>query len=562
MEIVLGVSVTTTTVRMVLIEGEKADGLIIECATFDTTEGAVKAGPSERISAAILATQQNAVSNGHHLVLSGVVWDDERGAAELTGGNAARDLQNVVLVSRQNAAGALARTVGRALGYATTAVIVISPDTATLSVVDSDDGSIVEAQLRTLDRTDVTDILPEIAEALEARNPKPGSVFIVGSESAVCSVKAGLEKLIDQPVIVPEEPEFALARGAALAAANVPCADASTCGLAYSRDPDELSAADRFSVKPADADTQAAVLEPIAHDGADTARHRAVPWPPISFSSAVAATLVVGGVSVAMLVAANVAGTANRGAVAAEAADSSALLPATPVASPAPAIPAATVLPVPQQLPVAPPVPQPAPAPPTLPKPAVQERAPVVQVRQPVPSRVITEPSPVAVEKPLQAPPIAVDPEPVEALPAPAPALALPPPVFTAPSPAVSAPPIYPGPGASPAAPPPVATSPWTPPWLRFGTPQSGQQTQPSLWPQQFWPGLQNLWPHQHESQPQLAPQLPQSTPAQIPQWTPSPVPQWTPAQVIPQWTPDPSLQSPQVPATSRSVPVPVPDVA
>ena len=40
MEIVLGVSVTTTTVRMVLIEGEKADGLIIECATFDTAEGA------------------------------------------------------------------------------------------------------------------------------------------------------------------------------------------------------------------------------------------------------------------------------------------------------------------------------------------------------------------------------------------------------------------------------------------------------------------------------------------------------------------------------------------
>ncbi len=63
---------------MVLIEGENADGLIIECATFDTAEGAVKACPSERISAAILATQQNAVANGHHLVLSGVVWDDER----------------------------------------------------------------------------------------------------------------------------------------------------------------------------------------------------------------------------------------------------------------------------------------------------------------------------------------------------------------------------------------------------------------------------------------------------------------------------------------------------
>ena len=83
MDIVLGVSVTTTTVRMVLIEGEKADGVIIEYSTFDTADGVVKASPSEQISAAILATQQNAASKGHHLVLSGVTWDDELASADV-----------------------------------------------------------------------------------------------------------------------------------------------------------------------------------------------------------------------------------------------------------------------------------------------------------------------------------------------------------------------------------------------------------------------------------------------------------------------------------------------
>ena len=91
MDVVLGVSVMTTTVRMVLIEGENADGVIIECATFDTAEGAVKASPSEQISAAILATQQNAVSQGHHLVLSGVtVWSlSHRESSERGPGRAA-----------------------------------------------------------------------------------------------------------------------------------------------------------------------------------------------------------------------------------------------------------------------------------------------------------------------------------------------------------------------------------------------------------------------------------------------------------------------------------------
>ena len=124
----------------------------------------------------------------------------------------------------------LAQNVGRALGFDTTAVMVMGPETATLSVVDSDDGSIVEARMCTLDGEDATDILPAMAATLETTNPKPGSVFVVGSRSAVCSVKSSLENLISQPVIVPEEPEFALARGAALAAANVPGSEASTCG--------------------------------------------------------------------------------------------------------------------------------------------------------------------------------------------------------------------------------------------------------------------------------------------------------------------------------------------
>jgi hypothetical protein len=44
------------------------------------------------------------------------------------------------------------------------------------------------------------------------------------------------------PVIAPEEPQLALARGAALASANAPRYDASTVGPAYSQDPDGTTA--------------------------------------------------------------------------------------------------------------------------------------------------------------------------------------------------------------------------------------------------------------------------------------------------------------------------------
>ena len=307
MDIVLGVSVTTTTVRMVLIEGEKADGVIIECATFDTANGVVKASPSEQISATILATQQNAFSKGHHLVVSGVTWDDDPAPGTFSDGIAARDLQNVVLVAEQHAAGALAQNVGRALGFDTTAVMVMGPETATLSVVDSDDGSIVEACMCTLDGEDGADILPAMAATLETTNPKPGSVFVVGSRSAVCSVKSSLERLIPQPVIVPEEPEFALARGAALAAANVPGAEASTCGLAYSQDPDELSEIDQAPIKLADANTQAALFDSITSDDVVAPpHHEGGPRVRIPIGNIAASIVVIGAVALAMSVAGNV----------------------------------------------------------------------------------------------------------------------------------------------------------------------------------------------------------------------------------------------------------------
>jgi hypothetical protein len=97
MEIVLGLSITGTTARLVLVEGQRADGVTIESEVFDTAapESSPKPSPTEQVSNAILATEQNALANGHHLVVSGVTWDGPTQQAELRESMIARGLGRV-----------------------------------------------------------------------------------------------------------------------------------------------------------------------------------------------------------------------------------------------------------------------------------------------------------------------------------------------------------------------------------------------------------------------------------------------------------------------------------
>ena len=57
-----------TTVRMVLVEGDKADGAIVDHDTFDITASSdtATASAAEQVIAAILGTRESAAEGGHH----------------------------------------------------------------------------------------------------------------------------------------------------------------------------------------------------------------------------------------------------------------------------------------------------------------------------------------------------------------------------------------------------------------------------------------------------------------------------------------------------------------
>jgi uncharacterized membrane protein YgcG len=498
-DIVLGVSMTPTTVRMVLVEGEKADGVTVDHDVFDITavEGGATTSASDQVVAAVLGTQESAVAGGHHLKSMGVTWTDHGEAAALRDTLAARGIEDVMLVSELHAAAALAQAAGRAVGYDTTALLFIDRDTATLSVVQTDDGSVVKVLSQSLHSADAMAVLTEMAAAVDAQDSRPQGMFVVGSGVDVTSVKAHLEHLVALPVNAPEEPELALARGAALASANAPAFEASTVGLAYSQDPDGTTAA---SVYPAAFSAAATQMAPVSEPAAlvdddveltaDEEPQDESRKPFLLVGSALTSIFVVGVVALVISLAVSIRPTVDQRPSPGQ----SAIVPSS-----------------------------------QAPAPFVQEAQPV---DQPPPAATIKDPVPVVQQSP-QAPPRTVF---VEQPPAPAPAA--PPPAPEAPPPAPIAPPPPPAYTPPPVYNPPVYNPPvYNPPVYN-----------PPIWPPIWQPPVQNPPPWQPPVQNPPPWQPPVQNP---PPWKP-------PVQDPPPWKPpvqDPGSQQPQQPPPSSQVP-------
>ncbi|MEO6793694.1 MAG: hypothetical protein ABI253_14935, partial [Mycobacterium sp.] len=222
MDIVLGVSMAPPSVRMVLVEGENAGGVTVDEDGFEIADGIV-AFPDQVVSA-ILGTQESAKEGGYRLASTGVTVANQLQAGQLRDALAERRVDNVMLVSAFLAAAALAQTVGGSIGYERIALMFIEPDSATLAVVDSSDGSITEVHRVALPSDDIAAVgeLTTLATQAGGLTSRPGGLFVVGSGVNIGVVKADIDAASPIPVSVPEEPDTALARGAALVSAHAP----------------------------------------------------------------------------------------------------------------------------------------------------------------------------------------------------------------------------------------------------------------------------------------------------------------------------------------------------
>jgi putative ABC transport system ATP-binding protein len=234
--VVLGVSMAPTTVRTVLVGGENADGVIVDEDNFDTTPDgdAPTITASDQVISAILDAREGAVAESYEVASTGVTWADPGDAAALRQSLAVGKIENVTLVSALSAATALARAFGSAAHYAQTALLYVEPNSVTLAVVNTADGAVADMRQRRLPDADDQAVaaLVEMVKSADEMELRPEGVYVVGSGVDIPLIRPALEEATSLTLSAPEEPQRALARGAALVSAKAPLLASSTTDLA------------------------------------------------------------------------------------------------------------------------------------------------------------------------------------------------------------------------------------------------------------------------------------------------------------------------------------------
>lgn len=455
MDIVLGVSMTPSAVRMVLVEGENADGVSLDHNAVNITPVAESAmsGAPQQVLDAILGTRDGAAEGGHRLTAVGVAWTDHADAAQLRQSLRRHRLEDVILVSELHAASALAQAIGQTVGCQRTALLFIENETATVAVVRTADGAVVRVTSRSLLGSDVVAELRGMVAGLDTGDEPAQAVYMMGSGVDIAMLRPDVAAATHLPVHAPADGDLALARGAALAAASTPRYEASTVGMMSSEDTaagiTQMAAAGYmaplgYSAVPDEDDADLLAYETPEIEVPAEAPDRK---PFLLVGSAVSAIFVAGVAALAISLAVVIRPTG----------DQRPEPPGTPVAPSAPA-------PAPAQAK--------APAPPAAPE-TIQAPVPVVQE---APRTVFVAP-PAAAPAPQPAAAPAAPPPPAAPAPAPAPEPApAPPPPPPAPAPAPA-----PAPSAPIVVPVPIVIPPiFQPPVRQFPVPRTPRTTQPS----------------------------------------------------------------------------------
>ena len=213
---------TPTAVGLVLVEGHGADGEIMDQDAFDvpTRRGATAISTSEYVAGAMSRTRAMAHGRRPHAI--GVTWSDESEleASLLLTSLTDAGFDNIVAVRCPEAGEALARGIGRAVGYRQTALCLLEPESVVVSMVDTDDEAVHSV---TYDQ-DATNrgLIGWLSGVFDMNDRQPECLIIVGPDAGLTALAKQLEQALGIPVFAPPEAELALARGAALASAQVP----------------------------------------------------------------------------------------------------------------------------------------------------------------------------------------------------------------------------------------------------------------------------------------------------------------------------------------------------
>ncbi|MGH3969664.1 MAG: DUF7159 family protein, partial [Mycobacterium sp.] len=219
---VLGLSLTSTAVGWVLVEGHDADGAIVDHDDFAVrTGGAGRAVKTAvQVTAAVLSACELATRHDQRVRMIGLTWSDDTAAeaALLLESLTDAGFDNVVPIALLHATEMLAQGIAPVVGYDRTAVCMLDGEAATVAMVD---GAGEDTQTAVKYLPGGPERLLHWLTRMFDRSPwQPSGVVVVGSEPNLDVLSSQLEKALPVPVFTQSGAPLALARGAALASAS------------------------------------------------------------------------------------------------------------------------------------------------------------------------------------------------------------------------------------------------------------------------------------------------------------------------------------------------------
>ncbi len=222
MDTVFGLSLTSTGVGWVLVEGYAADGAILDHdeLAVRSAGGSGAVETSTQVAAAVLRAEATATATDGRLRAIGVTWSDDAaaGAALLVEQLTAAGFDNVVPVRWSQAAEMLAQGLVSVVGYDKTAVCVLERESATVVMIDTCDGESRTAAKFVAGGAD--GLFRSVTKVFARDGWRPDGVVVVGSDAGLQDFSTELSDALPVPVFTQSGTELALARGAALASAQ------------------------------------------------------------------------------------------------------------------------------------------------------------------------------------------------------------------------------------------------------------------------------------------------------------------------------------------------------
>lgn len=214
-ETVLGLSLTSTSIGWVLLDGPDADADTLDHDAFDLGANSPSDGDITKHTAAVRGAQSIAASTGHEVTSIGVTWTDDADAKATLLLKALPDLgfDNVVTVKLAEATRTWARAYGRTLEFEKCALCVVESAAVTALSFGYDSVRTFSTQMR-----ESADGLSRwLIEMFEKNKLQPDALYLIGARGDVGLIYGSVAEALPVPVDASDDAQLALARGAALA---------------------------------------------------------------------------------------------------------------------------------------------------------------------------------------------------------------------------------------------------------------------------------------------------------------------------------------------------------